>query len=173
MLSLFAFLFVAILLYTVYHDFKYRVLPIYILLAAQLFSVLISVKVNGWENSLYHAFVNLMLLLMQLGFIIGYFSLKNRRLTNICKEQIGWGDILFFAVLIFCFSPLNFILFIIFSSVLVLLIYFKPREKVLIPLAGCQALLLAIVIILSNGIHVLQPYNDRFIIKLFYNGFLG
>jgi hypothetical protein len=94
---------------------------------------------------------NLLYILLQLTVLTFYFWLKNRRLVNITREMIGWGDILFFICLACYFTPLSFILFNIASLLLVIIISalvatFKARSVGTIPLAGWQAVFFGLII---------------------------
>jgi hypothetical protein len=169
MLPILAILFSAILALIAYYDFKYRALPLYTLAIALIFGVSVSIYKNGFSDSIYLAGVNFLLIGSQLAMITLYFSIKNKKVTNIFNRYLGLGDILFFIVLMFCFSPVNFILFIVLSGILVLAFYIRSQKKELIPLAGCHAVLMIITLIFSIGCKTIQPYNDFFLIDLFYH----
>ena len=74
---------------------------------------------------------------------------------NIAQKSLGWGDILFLISVCFLLPPNTFFLFYILSLILIVLkeiisriVFAKYSEK--IPLAGLQALLLAILIIFQQ-----------------------
>jgi len=169
MLNILTLLFCASLALISFYDFKYRALPLYTLAIAFIFSIVGSIYSNGWLVSLYNAGINSLFVGIQMGLITLYFSLRSKKPVNIFRDHLGMGDLLFFAVLVFCFSPVNFILFIILSGILVLLFYLRSKKEVLIPLAGCLAFFLVIILFFSVALTIINPYNDLFLIDLLYN----
>ncbi len=93
--------------------------------------------------------INLVFFGVQLGIVTIYFSFKKKHWVNITSQMIGWGDILFLLCITIYFSVLNFLFFYLGSLILSLSIWliwkslFKIKDKQ-IPLAGLQALLLAV-----------------------------
>lgn len=110
---------------------------------------------------------NMMFLLIQYGVLTLYFSLKHRQLVNITKAYLGLGDVLFLICCTVIFSPINFILFYLSSTVVVILIHFisalitKVNPK--IPLAGFQALMLMLVLISVQLIMKVNVYDDSWL----------
>lgn len=90
--------------------------------------------------------------------------------------MIGWGDVLFFVVLAFGFSPVNFIVAfnILMISVLLFVIIYKiiRAEIKQIPLAGAMSLILMLFMIISKiFVKSFNPFDDNellFIIKNMY-----
>lgn len=88
----------------------------------------------------------------QLGLVILYFSIRNKKLTNITTGLLGLGDVLFILSIAFYLSIFNFLFFYITSLMAVLLLWLiwqsaasvKSRH---IPLAGLQALLFAVFLL--------------------------
>ncbi len=79
-----------------------------------------------------------------------WYSLKSKKWVNVSKEMIGWGDILFFLVIVFSFSFSHYLLFFVFSLLLVALVYgikqkINPQTEKRIPLAGALAGLFLVV----------------------------
>jgi hypothetical protein len=103
---------------------------------------------------------NMGFILLQLLLVSLYFSIKNKRLINITKDLLGWGDVLFLLSIAFYLSLLNYILFYIFSLLAVLLLWLisllfhKKHEQ--IPLAGLQAILFIVCL----GMDWLGPQRD-------------
>lgn len=102
-----------------------------------------------------------------------YFSLKNRRWTNITNQLLGLGDILFLVSVTFCFSLLSYIVFYVVSLSVVMLIWFmwqalQSEKDKKIPLAGLQALLLAFFLTAAWWICLLNLTNDDWIVRIIY-----
>lgn len=169
MLHIFSLCFFGVLILIIYYDFKYRTLPLYTLVIAVIFGILVSIYRNGLSVTLYYAGVNTLLISFQLGITTLYFSARRRKLINIFNSYLGIGDVIFFLVVIFSFSPLNFIIFIIFSELLTLVFYALPKNRKLIPLAGCLSVVLCIILFFSAVFEIVQPYNDFFLADIFWN----
>lgn len=155
-----------VLIFISYYDFRYRALPVYLIVSAIILSFLFSVTNNHLPSVLKYSAENLLLLILQLGLTALYFSLRKRKFINIFESYLGTGDLVFFLVLVFCFSPLNFILFLIVSGFITILGYIGANRKTLIPLAGCQSIVLC-GLLLSSLIFNIQPYNDFFLAEIF------
>ncbi|MGE0637856.1 MAG: hypothetical protein AB7P01_15545 [Bacteroidia bacterium] len=169
-LQLFATLLLLLMLcIVIYQDFKYHavswlVFPLMFLLLA-VPSILSSF--SEWATT---TLINISFVVIQLFLVSVYFSLKEKRLVNITSEQIGWGDILFFLVFTQAFSPVNFLLFYIFTLffiVLVFLIYnLKKGLSKEIPLAGAMAIMLLFAQVARLFFSSLDFYNDAFATEL-------
>lgn len=114
------------------------------------------------KNSLF----NLCFLLILFGLLTLFFSILKKKLIFITKEMIGWGDILFFVVLAFGFSPVNFIIAfnILMISVLLFVIIYKllRTEIKQIPLAGAMSLVLMLFMIISKiFVKSFNPFDDN------------
>lgn len=97
-----------------------------------------------WRDTLF----NIGFFASQLVLVILYFSIRNKKLTNIAAGLLGLGDILFILCTAFYLSVLNFLFFYIASLTAVLLFWLiwqsaTPVKSRHIPLAGLQALLFA------------------------------
>jgi hypothetical protein len=161
-------LFCVILSLITYHDFKYRELPLYILVIAFFLGILTSISQNGLNLTLYFAYVNIILISFQLGLTILFFSALEKKFVNIFKSHLGIGDVIFFLVVIFCFSPVNFIIFIILSGLATLLLYIPCKTMVLIPLAGSLSMFLCVILLFKVAFGIVQPYNDLFLMDIFF-----
>ncbi len=117
--------------------------------------------------------LNLAILFFVFILLLIYFSIKNRKLTNIVDSYIGIGDLLFFILLAQCFSVVNFVLFINAALLLVIFTYvvigplFRPDTKK-IPLAGLFALFYLIFYISNIFWLKLNPYSDINITYFYY-----
>ncbi|HEX8545800.1 MAG TPA: hypothetical protein VF691_02500 [Cytophagaceae bacterium] len=94
-----------------------------------------------------------------------YFSIKEKKMVNITKKYLGWGDVLFLFTLCFLFPLINYLLFylltlsvVIARQLIIYLIKKQPSGK--IPLAGIQAFILA-MLFLSNILSKTKiPFTD-------------
>jgi hypothetical protein len=163
------FLFCSVLALIIYHDFKSRALPIYTLAIALLFSILLSLSKNGLQEALSYAGMNVLLISLQLGLTTLYFSIRRKKMIHLFNTYLGLGDVLFFLVTVFCFSPLNLMVFMILSGLIILLVYLPLNKGALIPLAGCLSIFLGIILVLSHVVEIIDPYNDYFLMDLFHN----
>lgn len=140
------------LLFIAWQDFKYRAISWYTL---PVLAILFTVKViydNGLMEWWGFLKMNIAMLVILICGIILYTFLKYRRFKNPFDTLIGWGDVLFMLVLCFGMYYINFLLFITVScvllllGVLVLMLFRKSKEPVLIPLAGFQAICFVFVL---------------------------
>jgi hypothetical protein len=95
--------------------------------------------------------LNLGFVAVQLLAVWGWLSFKYKRPVRLTAGWLGWGDVLFLAVLACCFSLVNFIVFYVLGLLLILLGWpgvrrLMPGRAEHIPLAGLQALLLLVVL---------------------------
>jgi hypothetical protein len=162
-------LLLGLLALVVYQDFRYRSLSIIVL--ASLFAVVFSnsILLNGWKLAGIYFGENLLQIGIQLVGITIYFSWKQRRLINIINTYLGSGDVWFYAIVAWCFSPLNFVLFNLVTCGIVLAgyaiyRYAKPNERT-IPLAGCLALGLMLLLMMSQFFNVVKPYDDTYLMS--------
>lgn len=102
------------------------------------------------------------------------FSVRNRQWTNITNEMLGWGDILFLFSITFYLSILNFLIFFCVSIILTLVIWItwqfiaKHKSKHL-PLAGLQAIILAIVLAIDWWCFSIDVKSDNYWITVLMN----
>jgi hypothetical protein len=162
-------LFCGILILIAWYDFKYRALPLWLLITALLFGILFSLTGNSLSEVIQYSAVNFLLIAFQLGLTTLYFTAKNKKFTNIFNTYLGAGDVIFFLVIIFCFSPVNFILFIIASGLITILFYASRTTKILIPLAGSQSIFLCLILFSGIIFKIIQPFSDSFLFDLFVN----
>jgi len=157
---------IILLILIIYQDFKFRAFS-WILLPA-LFVAIIST--NLLEHELLHvlnsSILNFSFLVIQFCVISIYFSIKQNRVIKIADHYIGWGDILLWVALCPLFSTINFILFYISSSIIVLIGWglFRIASKNknhFIPLAGGVSLLM-IVCYLNKYFMEVNFYSNLF-----------
>jgi hypothetical protein len=97
------------------------------------------------------ALINIGFLVLQVLLVSAYFSIKNKRWTNITDQLLGLGDLLFLLSIAIYLSVLNFLAFYILSLIIVLISWLIwkwvfQRTESAIPLAGLQALILIVVL---------------------------
>lgn len=152
-----------------YQDMRYRAVYwiCFPLLAMLLFGLKYSF--TGFLNGVTDIGYGLSFLLIQLLFLWIYFSVKKRRMINITSDYLGWGDILFLIVITFYLSPGNYVLFYIGSLTLVLIYVVlrgeaeEKKSSKHIPLAGLQAILLALLMVTDYLFKAFTLYSDSWI----------
>lgn len=108
--------------------------------------------------------INSFFLLLQGGAIMLYLLLRYRSLR--IGKFLGAGDVLFWLACLWCFSPLNFLLFFIASLLGALLLHLLLRklishyEQMAIPLAGYQGIFLILAFVLEAVSPAWGTYND-------------
>ncbi len=105
----------------------------------------ITIPLQNWLS-------DMLFLLPQFLILKIYFYLKERRWVNLTDGLLGWGDVLLLMCIGFYFSLMAFILFYLTSLVLIVLVWsaWQATSKSgsqQIPLAGMQALLLAVLLV--------------------------
>jgi hypothetical protein len=130
-----------------------------------------SIAANGWKQSLIYLGINALLIVVQLIGIAAYFSIKHKRFTNIINTYLGSGDLWFYGIVACSFSPMNFVVFNITACFIILLVFavtgIKSLQEKTIPLAGCLAIGLVVVILSSRIFHFINPYDDYFMFRSF------
>jgi hypothetical protein len=101
---------------------------------------------------------NLAFLIIQFLLFRGYFFIRKTAMLSIIDRKIGWGDILFLLAAAFFFSPVNFVLFYLYSllfSLMVSLLWSRYKRSAFgsIPLAGLQSVFLLLYIFVANYLH--------------------
>lgn len=156
------------LVFICYQDILYR--AVYWICFPVLAILLMGMKYKllGIEQTLLDAGYGALFLVFQLCILWIYFSVKNKRIVNLTEEYLGWGDILFLVVIVFYLSPVNYVVFYVLSLIMVLLyvattnVLSKKANKQ-IPLAGLQAVLLAVLLLMEMYVDRLRLYEDSWI----------
>lgn len=138
-----------LLLLIIVQDFQFRAIS-WIWIPLLFLSVLIkSFILSDQEMILDSILQNVLFIFLQITILIIYFSIKRKKFESVINSYIGWGDILFFLAIApaLCFG--NFLLFIVFSILVILISYsalslFKIKTDKQIPLAGLQSIFLLI-----------------------------
>lgn len=134
----------------IYEDFRYRAIH-WIWIACMIIYILAfsTVRLNG-------IFLNILVVLLELLGVWGYFSWKSRDVVNIFKTHLGLGDVLFLLCMAGLFQPLIFIrILIIFLFLSIFLFYALKRLHLLgdsatVPLAGLLSVQLAVLLLLTK-----------------------
>jgi hypothetical protein len=163
---------IALLGFLAYQDFRYRAISWFLIPLLLLSFFFFGLQVNPISELGKFFVINLGFLVFQMLVLTLYFSLKNKRITNIVNEYIGVGDLLFFIAICAAFSPLNFVLFYTGSIVFSLLafavyqILFKSKNRE-IPLAGIFALVMMMVICVANAFGNISLYDETLFLSFF------
>jgi len=122
-----------------------------------------------WHDIAYNiCFIGFQLLVVSI-----YFSIKNKEWTNISKNLLGLGDILFLLSVAFYLSFLNYIFFYI-SSLMVVLIFWIPistlskKNNKQIPLAGLQSVILIVFLMFQFWSKKIDLTSDNWLLHLLY-----
>jgi len=124
-------------------------------------------QVLSWQPAIF----NLAFFIGQLLLVTVYFSLKNKKLTNITSELLGIGDVFFILSVAFYLSIFNFLFFYIVSLILVLIAWLvwqavSANKSKHIPLAGMQAIVFILFLICGWFFKALSLTNDTWILNL-------
>ncbi len=123
---------------------------------------------NGTKDLIWSVPFNCGFLTLQLLLVSLYFSIKNKRWTNITSSQLGWGDILFLLCAGIYLSRAHFLAFYILSLVIILILLplwqMLPGRKITtIPLAGLQALLFGLLLCAEWWLDIFKFNNGRWL----------
>jgi hypothetical protein len=157
------------LLLVAFYDFKYMAVPLVLLIVTIISSFLRLILLNRTNPGLMYAGLNVMgCLVIVLMSLLVMFAVKFK-LFNPLNVLIGAGDLLFFPVVCFSFSPVNFVLFFILSMAAILVFKsFLLRSKPTLPLAGGISILM-FAVILAGMIVPFNLYSDSYILNLLYH----
>ncbi|SDT67379.1 hypothetical protein SAMN05216490_4787 [Mucilaginibacter mallensis] len=122
-----------------------------------------------WES----ASVNLLFLMLVLLLLTAWFSLKEKRVVNVTLQLLGWGDIWFLVCIALYFSILNYLFFYIASLLAVVVLwsawrFISKKNNQHIPLAGMQALMLAIYLSCDWWLIHFNAVSDNWLLRFIY-----
>ena len=114
---------------------------------------------------------NIAFFVAQLVLVTVYFSIRNRKLTNITASLLGSGDVLFILSIAIYLSIFNFLFFYIVSLITVLIFWLiwqsvSPEKNKHIPLAGLQALLFSAFLLCDWWLKLCRLTDDSWILNL-------
>lgn len=161
---IFTALLIGILAAVIFYDFRYRAVPLVVLLFTLIIAFIRLLWINNVRTGLMYAGINLFGCLLLLGMTVLFLFMLKGKLFNPVNRYLGAGDLFFFPVICFSFSPVNFLFFFMFSLMMILIL--KPiifRKSHTIPLAGMQAVFLVLLITIS-GLIRLNLFNDVFLL---------
>ena len=154
-----------------YQDFKYR--AVY-WICFPVLAVLLGIQKtidNGFQSFLTESLFTGGFLLLQFLVLWLYFTIRYRKPINLTNGYLGWGDILFLLAACFYLSPLNYVVFYV-GSLVVAIVYaitdrliFK-KDDLTIPLAGIQALLFVLLLIIAYVLHLNFDQDSYTLYKL-------
>jgi hypothetical protein len=171
MLVLQGFIF-SILVFIAWQDFRFR--AVYWWLFVVLLMALTGFKMmqGNWQILLYDLKCNVMFIGVQLLFLTFYFSIKEKRLVNIFNGYFGLGDLFFLLSITTYLSFFNYVVYYLLSlfAIIVMSIVFqvfvkRPNPK--IPLAGEQALLLILFMLVDGLVEKVSLTTDLGLINYF------
>lgn len=165
------FITVIILAIIIYQDFKIKAISWYLLPVLFIPVIIKGLQYLCFQLLLQYFLINIVFVLLLFIGVTIYYSIKNKKLTNIINTSIGLGDILFFIVLCSTFSTINFIIFILITLILIsiiygILIYLLKISDKRIPLAGNMAIFLIILILLNFIVKVFNFYDDNLVLSI-------
>lgn len=148
-------LFILILLFIFYLDLRYRAIYWFIFPLLLVLILTMVIQQKPVDLLFLDAAANFVFLLLQIFILTVYFSIKEQKWVNITKGLLNWGDLLFLLCIAFYMNPSQYVLFYVLSLILSLLLslgilIFKKSFVAKIPLAGFQALFLAVVVIFKE-----------------------
>lgn len=117
-------------------------------------------------------FINAGFIIIQLLGVVSFSIIKLKKL-NPFLQLFGFGDLFIWGILIFGFSPINFVVFFMFSLAVSLIFYqlkLKKKQQT-IPLAGMQAMSYIIVLVVAMAFKEVNLYSDLLWIELIGNGY--
>jgi hypothetical protein len=146
------------------HSYLFFVLAI-LLFFTRLFTLPYHDVLLSWS-------INILFILIQIGGVLLYFLFKEKKITNITRSKLGWGDICFWVAAAFYFSPLSFIVYFLLSIVISLTFHLIFRNlstyphSASIPLAGYQSLILLLLICGSRFWPIYLFNDDEVILEI-------
>lgn len=153
---------IAVLATVAWQDFRHR--AVYAWLFPLLTVLIITHAIVMDVFSLTSIITNIAIIAVQLGLLNLLMYLRTKKWLMRGERWIGWGDIAFFGVLACCFSTVNFVVFYVISLIIVLFGALATmafgRFTVHIPLAGGQAILLILLLLIDYGHWGTRLYDD-------------
>lgn len=158
----------AVLSYICYEDLKFRAVKWMLFPVVWILGMVHSVKLhNSFATTSIHLAVNYFLIGFNLLVLLLYSKWKNNKLSDL----MGTGDVLFLFAAAAFFSPFNFLVYCIISLLLTLLLHvlflyhrLYPNNEKTVPLAGFQAIALAITVMAVAAYPGLNINDDTWLL---------
>jgi hypothetical protein len=143
---------IALLVILFIQDIRFREISIYLLSVIFIGIIVLGVSLYGFN--LIDFGLNVLFILLQVGFLMFYLFATGRNPAHLLKGYLGIGDILFWLIPAFYFQLIEFILFSLFCYIAIVVGYgilflVKRKATTTIPLAGFMALFMAIYMVIS------------------------
>lgn len=163
MLLILNILFLPLLMVVFLQDIKSRAVSLWVYLSIIVLS-LIKLITSDLQFIIYESLINLLIIFLEMVLLWLYF--KYARNKKILK-MIGLGDLVFFIIICLSFSSVQFMIFQVGSLFLSVIISLSGCFKKLIPLAGIQAILMLILILLEISTSYNMYTSDLLILSSF------
>jgi hypothetical protein len=124
------------------------------------------------KETLQFVVINSVFFILQLVFLFIYFTLKNKKFTNILNQSLGAGDILFVLAISPAFQPITFISYYSISLLITLIVSVSLINKNInkhIPLAGFLALIFFSILVLNYFNPEISTYSDEYLIRILFH----
>lgn len=148
--------FIALLIFIFFQDFKEQKIYVGLLLITLLVAVILYFRNTDLNLFLLNSILNLILTSVIVVLLYLYTKVITKRKLF---ESIGLGDLLFWGILAVGFPTHTFLLIFIFSvifSYVITLFYYKKGER--IPLAGLQSMFLILLLIINYSFNITNLY---------------
>lgn len=155
------FITVLMLLLIFYQDIKMRAVSwILFPITLCLVAFLEIINAASWTEYFRSSMFNLLFIIAMLSLMAFWFRIKAISLKSLFQSYLGFGDVLFFAVfavaLPFPVFPLVFVVSLVSSLILGLFLF----RNTTVPLAGLQAMVLLICLLLdASGVIQFQAFS--------------
>ena len=169
MLLILNILMIVLLGWVVFSDFTRLSIPLVVLLGLIIVSAFRAYISLTADELISFSLINMTgtTILVLFSFLV-LMALK-RNFTNPLNRLIGAGDLVFFPVICFSMSPINFLFFLVLSFLLAIIISaFLSKKLNGSPLAGIQSALL-IAFLMMGWLTAFDTYSDKFLINLIVN----
>ena len=140
-------------------DLKHRAVSWFVFPVLAVLFILLAAQTLPFSEAIMNWSLNIAFIGFQLLFLVGYFSLKERKLSPVVSQYLGWGDICFWLAAAAYFTFAGFIFYFLGSLLVALILHLLFRQLIplryskTIPLAGWQALVLIFII----GAQIFSP----------------
>ncbi len=168
------FFIIVILLFSIaYMDLKER--SVYLFLFVGLFAAIFiyTLLQSRWIAVLHQLLFNAGIVIVVTLFLLLFYLIKGETTGKVINRKLGAGDIVFWISITPLFSAVNFLLFFITSLLVTLLLvvcslfYNRNKEVSVIPLAGYQSVILALVLLVNQGMFHHNLSTDIFLLGRF------